>query len=389
MKKIIPTFTLMCALFSTNVKADEPISDDVVEIAEELEAKTTAATSITPFTGKITKNKVRMRLQPNLESIVLREINSNDMVVVLAESEEFFAIQPPSDIKGYVFRTYILDGVVEGNHVNVRLEPDLSAPIIAQLNSGDHVNGSISTRDKKWFEIALPASTYFYIAKEYVEKIGDANYMARWNKRKEEVSVLIATASKNSQMELSKPFDQINIDPINSDLNKVVNQYSDFTEEVAKAKELLTTIQTAYLSKKVAYMENTKPAAIISENKPTHRPVQISSSSAKMASWLPVEQSLYETWTAQNEHFSMEEYYRKQAEHAVELKGIIEPYNRPIKNRPGDYLLVNAATHLPIAYIYSTQVNLQERMGQQLTVKGVSRDNHHFAYPAYFILSIE
>jgi hypothetical protein len=391
-------FTLFCACIALKLYAEAPNEDQIQNERTEITtenppasnaSKTVSTSSISAFTGKITKNKVRMRLQPNLESIILRELGTQDMVIVLGENEEFYAVQPPAEIKGYVFRTYVLDGVVEGNHVNVRLEPDLSAPIIAQLNSGDRINGTISTHDKKWLEISLPASTHFYVAKEYVEKIGDANYMAKWNRRKEEVAQLIATASKSSQQELQKPFDQINIDSINKDLNKVVNQYSDFTNEAARAKELLTTIQTAYLSKKVAYFESMpKAAPVITENKEAAHPVQTGLSS-KMAAWLPIEQAHYEAWNSQNDPISMDEYYKNQAENAVSLKGTIEPYNKPVKNRPGDYLLVNSTTHLPIAYIYSTQVNLQERMGQEISLKGSIRDNHHFAYPAYYILSIE
>jgi hypothetical protein len=392
-------FTLLCACIALKLYAEAPKENQIQHERAEATtdnqpasnpSKIASTSSISAFTGKITKNKVRMRLQPNLESIILRELGTHDMVIVLGENEEFYAVQPPAEIKGYVFRTYVLDGVVEGNHVNVRLEPDLSAPIIAQLNSGDRINGTISPHDKKWLEITLPASTHFYVAKEYVEKIGDANYMTKWNRRKEEVSQLIATASKNSQQELQKPFDQINIDSINKDLNKVVSQYSDFTDEAAKAKELLTTIQTAYLSKKVAYFESMpKTVTVIAENKESAHPVQTGLSSSKMAAWLPIEQSYYETWTSQNEPISIDEYYKNQAENGVTLKGIIEPYNKPVKNRPGDYLLVNSATHLPIAYIYSTQVNLQERMGQEISLKGSIRDNHHFAYPAYYIFSIE
>src|SRR5947209_1386500 len=72
-------------------------------------AQTIAKTSsITPFTGKILRNKVRMRLQPTLDAGVVRELNNGEMIVVVGENEDFFAIQPPSDVKGYIFRTFVL-----------------------------------------------------------------------------------------------------------------------------------------------------------------------------------------------------------------------------------------------------------------------------------------
>lgn len=396
MKKI-PLYILIASSFlSLNSYADsEPQQheQELVPIPNQsqppVQAKKPEIHSLSAFTGKITKSKVRMRLQPTLDSLILREMTANDMVIVVGENDDFYAIQPPEEIKGYVFRTYILDGVVEGNHVNVRLEPDLNSPVVAQLNSGDRINGSISPRDKKWFEISLPAATHFYIAKEYVEKIGDAGYMAKWNKRHAEVQQLLSDASKHSQQELQKPFSQINLDPITRDLTKVVNQFSDFTEESAKAKELLATIQTAYLSKKVAYMESAPRIAALEEHKPSAQAAQNPSINSKMAAWLPEEQKFYEEWTGKHEHISLEEFYQRQNKEGVDLKGIVEAYNKPFKNKPGDYLLVNSATHLPVAYLYSTHVNLQEKLGQEVAIKGAQRDNRHFAYPAYYVLTIE
>jgi len=346
--------------------------------------------SISAFTGKITKNKVRLRLQPSLDSPILRELTNGEMVVVTGENDEFFAIQPPTDIKGYIFRTFVLDGVVEGNHVNVRLDPDLTAPVIAQMNSGDRVNGIISSKDKKWIQMNLPESTRFYIAKDYVEKIGDAGYITKYNRRSMEVANLLSASTMASQNELQKPFNEINIDKINQDLQRVVSEYSDFPNEAAKAKELLATIQTAYLSKKVSYMENNikqspQPQAQVAANneKPANQ------MSPKMATWIPVEQNLYNLWASGNGNASMDEYYQQQKENAIELKGVLEAYSKPIKNKPGDFVLLNASTHLPIGYLYSTQVNLQDRVGDEVTITVVPRDSRYFAYPAYFVLSIK
>jgi hypothetical protein len=108
-----------------------------------------------------------------------------------------------------------------------------------------------------------------------------------------------------------------------------------------------------------------------------------------MAAWIPVEQSIYETWASENDHRTQDEFYHEQSHSSVALRGIIEPYNRVIKNKPGDYILVNQSNHLPIAYLYSTQINLQDRVGHEVTIHGLKRDDHNFAFPAYFDLGIE
>ena len=79
----------------------------------------------------------------------------------------------------------------------------------------------------------------------------------------------------------------------------------------------------------------------------------------------------------------------KSNDQAVSLSGFLEPYKHPIKNRPGDYLLVSKSQNLPIAYLYSTHVDLEPLQGTEVTVRAAPRPNNHFAYPAYFVLSIE
>ena len=137
------------------------------------------------FTGKITKSKVRLRLQANYEGPVLREMNPNEYVIVVGETDDFYAIQPPTDFRGYVFRTYVLDNVVEADRVIVRLQPDREATIISQLKAGDRIEGVPAPANNKWLEIKLPSKTRFYIAKEYVDKVGDAQFKERLDKKRE------------------------------------------------------------------------------------------------------------------------------------------------------------------------------------------------------------
>ena len=169
-----------------------------------------------PFTGKVVRNKVRLRLQPNLESKILQELNKGDLLIVTEASEDFYAVKPPMDVKGYVFRTFVLDNVVEGNRVNIRLEPDTEAIVIGQLNKGAQIQGTISSLNNKWLEIALPEDVRFYVSKEYVEKIGDGQLFGQLHKRKEEVQKLLDKAKKMAQEQIEKPFLQIQLEPVYS-----------------------------------------------------------------------------------------------------------------------------------------------------------------------------
>lgn len=379
-----------------------------------------------PFTGKVNKNRVRLRQQASLDSPILRELNQGDMLIVVGESEDFYAVQPPSDIKAYVFRTYILDNVVEGTRVNVRLEPDTEAPVIAQLASGERVNGIVSPLNNKWLEITPPPQARFYVSKNYIEKIGNASLMATIEKRREEVNSLLNATYLASQTEIQKNFAEIHLDGIYANFNTIINHYQDFPDQVARAKELISWLQDNYLQKKLAYLESKTQNSqndwsqrtsqmneqmLAQQQRVTELEMQLqmekasreyanrgmpassqqdmNSSNSKMAAWEPVEQAIYAAWMHHNPNGTPDEFYREQSQQSVILKGIIEPYTRTIKNKPGDYILINESTHLPVAYLYSTRVNLQGMVGHAVTLRGSPRANNNFAFPAYFVLSVE
>lgn len=378
------------------------------------------------FTGRVTKNKVRLRQQPNLDSPILKELGHGEMVIVVGETEDFYAVQPPADLKAYVFRTYVLDNVVEGSKVNVRLEPDTDSPVVAQLNAGTRVDGTISPLNSKWLEIAMPDSAKFFVAKEYIEKIGDRSLMATMQKRRDEVNRLLNSTYAVSQREMQKSFPEINLDGVYGNFNKIISAYQDFPEQVARARELLTMLQDNYLQKKVSYLEakaksssedwNSRNSQLNDQmkaqqqrlaqleqqlqkekaakaanraNNQNGRSQDPSGINNKMTAWLPREQEIYQLWASRNNQRSQEEFYEEQTQQAVPITGIIEPYTRSIKNKPGDYILINQASHLPIAYLYSTKIDLQNAVGNEVTLRAVPRANNNFAFPAYFILSVD
>ena len=51
------------------------------------------------FTGKVLANKVRIRSKADLESHIVRQVNKNDLLLVVAEDGDFYAVQPPKETK--------------------------------------------------------------------------------------------------------------------------------------------------------------------------------------------------------------------------------------------------------------------------------------------------
>ncbi len=415
---ILSILTLVSQATSTLLMAEEGFSTDN-------QISTVSNEPFEPFTGRVTRNKVRVRLQPSLDGQILKEFTHEDLIMIVGDADEFYAILPPKDSKAYIFRTFVLDNKVEGNKVNVRLEPALESPVIAQLHSGDEIQGVVSPLNSKWLEIAPPASTRFFVCKEYVEKIGSPAVMAQIEKRREEVNELLERSYQQSQAELQKNYADMKIDPSINGFKKIINEFSDFPDQSARAKELLANLQEILLQKKIEYLEakaaekdsrtnSPEPVKYQAESLPTisshsdelssidlYAPTQPAtppnwnrlfdpnSMSHKMAAWIPNERALYEAWAAQHPAPSAESFYQQQTEDMLTLTGILEPYTRAVKNKPGDFLLVSSINNSPIAYLYSTSVNLHDKLGHIATVHVIKRPNNNFAFPAYYVISAE
>ncbi|MEZ5315689.1 MAG: hypothetical protein R3E91_05745 [Chlamydiales bacterium] len=373
------------------------------------------------FTGKIVGSKVRMRTQPSADAHVVCETRKGQLFAILGEEGDYYMIEPKKEMKGYVFRTFVFDGYVEGDRVNVRLYPDIDAPIVAKINTGDRVEGTVSDVNNKWLEIDLPASSHFYIAKEYIEDVGPVELIATMEKRHREATHLLSAAFLFAQGQIQKSFEQIDFDTINMNFEKLTNNYSDLPDILERVQEAHSVIQDIYAHKKMAFLDNKNQNHPI-QLTPTHidrlaklgiaiDPIyeenkfkfsEIGETAAntmgvaslsdqeitdKMLAWKPLEDSFFHLWLARNEEQDIESFYNLEEANATILAGIIEPYDRPVKNRPGDYLLRNET--LPIAFLYSTKINLDRLVGKRVTLMASPRPNNNFAFPAYHVLSIE
>jgi hypothetical protein len=92
-------------------------------------------------------------------------------------------------------------------------------------------------------------------------------------------------------------------------------------------------------------------------------------------------------WTAFHSGKKIYVFYAEQKANASVLTGTVEAYPNPVKNRPGDFIL--KGSEAPIAYLYSTAINLEKYVGKQVTILAAPRPNNHFAFPAYFVLNVE
>lgn len=396
-----PTMSEAMPEFPTAEIVQMPIEESASIIAKPLIAEPKATSkktpekvpemSVNPFTGKIKGRKVRMRLRPDLDSRIIKELSKSELVVVVGEKGEFWAVQAPGGTKAYIFRSFVLDNVVEGNRVNVRLEPSLDAPVIAHMNAGDKIeNPAISPINPKWFEISPPPQTHFYIAKEYVEYAGGPEVKAQMDRRGFTAEQLIDASALLSKAELRKPFEEVDFDRVVRGFNTVITDYTDFPDFVEQAKESLATFQEAYLQKRITHLETHSSEQLASSKAPekTEDFGDVSSPTDKMKLWEPIEEALYLSWANINDNKTQQDYYEEQKLAAVELAGIVEPYTAPAKHKPGDFILRDDK-NIPVGYVYSTQINLQNLVGQNVRLTAIPRPNNNFAFHAYYVLDVE
>lgn len=363
-----------------------------------------------PFTGKVCANKVRIRVKPDLESHILRQVDKNELLLVTSDEGEFYGVEPTKETKAYVFRSYVLEDVVEANRVNVRLEPHPDAPIIGQLQAGDKVKGQVCTMNHKWLEIGAPKGTRFYVSKEFIEKVGGPEYLSTMQKRKSQVEELLNSAYLLSEAECKKPYNEMNVQQPTDTFHAILRNYADFPEACAQAKEGLALLKETMLNKKLSYLESktelteaAKGELIAKHKAENHElfadaPVSINPNLwnkrnqkrepiESMRAWDAIEESLYLSWSAFHTGKKIDDFYAEQKANASILIGTLEIYDQPIKDRPGDFILRSGDR--PVAYVYSTHVDLNKYVGQAVTIAATPRPNHHFAFPAYFVLSVE
>lgn len=365
--------------------------------ASETKADLAHATKSTfsKFTGKILGKNVRLRTLPDLESYVVRELEKNELLVVVEEKGDFYGVEPSQGTKAYVFRSFVLDNVVEGNRVNVRLSPDLEAPIIGHLSTGKRIDGKVCEKNNKWLEIDAPAETKFYIAKEFIEYAGGPELKAVTDKRRASATQLLESTNLLTQGEMRKPFEEISKDRIIKNYQTVINDYKDFPDMTEKAKEALLSFNEKYLERKIAYLEtkasHLSPSAISEEvlslNDEERSARAFESLTDRMKVWEPIEESLYLSWAAMHRAKNIDDYYADQKLKSVTISGILEAYVDPVRNKPGDFVIKER--DVPIAYVYSTHVNLHSLIGKRVNLVATERPNNSFAFPAFYVLDAE
>ncbi len=393
-------FCIVSAALCANITADVKSSLKAPENQQILPFRS--------FTGKIVGNKVRLRTKPDFDGHIVRQLQKNDLILVVGEEADFWTVEAPKNTKAYVFRSYVIDNTIEASKVNIRLEPNIEAPIIGQLLSGEKVQGEVCLHNNKWMEIAPPKTVHFFVSKEFVSAAGPAELFAKMEKKKAEASFLLNHSYSLAEEECKKPFEEMDPKPAIAEFEKILQNYSEFEEEIVQAKEGLAALEDNYIKKKVAFLEGKRDDSTVVEvafpklaggsmTMPIKQDPNIwqkrnyfhknKNASAKMKYWQAIEEGLYSSWSSFHSEKKPDEFYLEQKVNAHTLKGAIESYDTVLKNKPGDYILKD--NNSAIAFLYSTHIDLDNWVGKKVQLIVSPRPNNHFAFPAYFVLEVQ
>ncbi len=366
------------------------------------EKETAASSPLSPFTGKVSGSNVRLRVLPHLDAAIIRECEKGELVLVDQLKDEFFAIKPPKGTKLFVFRSYILDDTLEADRVNIRLAPSREAPIVAQLHSGDRVVGQISEENHKWLMIDPPENIRFYLAKDYVEKVAGPEHIVFMEKRAEEVKEKLARVQSLTMQESIRPFEQMQAEKVSKDYKEIIENYTDFSNEVEIAQKELASFQENYTQKRIAHLE--KKAKMADEMQKMAQKEELLSFSVNADDRKESEEeapsAIHVIHVNDEEELSIAarspspsernfQVIQEGDEKTVSLRGIVRPFTMSVKNKPGDFILESPLDRVPIAYLYSSQVNLEQLVDQEVSLVGLERSNKNFAYPAYQVITTQ
>ena len=349
---------------------------------------TTQIENFQPFTGKINSKKVRIRTAPDVESTVVTTYNEGQLVTVLGKVDDFYAIEPTTEIKLYVYRNFVVDGKIEGNNINVRLAPDLNAPIIAKLQQGDIVAGTAYGNQNQWMEIEVPHDLEFFVAQEYVDQVGDKDMLIKMHEKKEKLNQEFENFKARIEKELKLPFEKMNLRDCEKVAEKIVKNASH--EVMMQATQMLYKLKESYLSKKIASLEmqlrkEEVPVAINEQIEPFTLRLQNLPEGQRI--WHKKEFDRFLVWASQNPGKSFETFLMYEKDGAILLKGKVEKFECELENIPGNYLLIQ--NDYPVAYLYCLDNSLEENVGKEISFLAQPRNNLNFAFPAYVALELK
>jgi uncharacterized protein YgiM (DUF1202 family) len=206
-------------------------AEDTEQATESSDTEATASSTVEARTGEINVHDINVRAGAHLNYEILTQLDKGDLVLVKQTRGDWTRIAMPPGVLAWVSSRYVADdGVVEGEHVNVRSGPGLKYNLLCQLKRDDQVVIKETSEDRAWYGIAPPEAAGAWVYAKYVTDKGPASLYAEWAPRKAKCVALLASADRLRTYELKRPEAEIRFDAILANYRRIESDYADMPE---------------------------------------------------------------------------------------------------------------------------------------------------------------
>ncbi len=124
-----------------------------------------------PFLAEITSKNVHVRSGQSFNFESLCKMKQGEEVIVLEKVYSWYKVQLPSTARSFIHKKYVTlsesdQGIVFGNHVNVRAGAGINYSILGQLNTGEKV--VVLEKIKDWYKVVPIDGTYGWIKDDFI-----------------------------------------------------------------------------------------------------------------------------------------------------------------------------------------------------------------------------
>ena len=118
---------------------------------------------------RVTGDRVSLRTAPSLEAGVLDRAMRGDVFKELGRSNEWVAVEAPEYVDAWVSESYLTNGVVIPNRLNVRSGPNRNYAVLTVVEEGTKLEEL--DRFHEWVKVAPPEGSRVWIHVDYTESV--------------------------------------------------------------------------------------------------------------------------------------------------------------------------------------------------------------------------
>ena len=118
---------------------------------------------------RVTGDRVSLRAAPSLEAGVLDRAMRGDVFKELGRSNEWVAVEAPEYVDAWVSESYLTNGVVIPNRLNVRSGPNRNYAVLTVVEEGTKLEEL--DRFHAWVKVAPPMGSRVWIHVDYTESV--------------------------------------------------------------------------------------------------------------------------------------------------------------------------------------------------------------------------